>query len=238
MGVRENKPVESKTEDATPARRRTRIKPEERYREFVRKAVALFAEVGFGAGTRELAQRLGVTQPLLYRYFPSKDDLIAAVYREIYENRWKPEWRVMLEDDAVPIRDRMIAFYEDYTATIFMPEWLRIYLFAGLRGVDINKRYMATLEREILIPIARATRRSFDVPDHVPLHAEETELFWHLHSGIFYYGIREIVYMMEMPVDRGTMIRNSVDIFLKGAEQILPRMSYENTCSSGASTEG
>jgi hypothetical protein len=35
-------------------------------------------------GTRDLARRLGVTQPLLYRYFPSKDDLIKEVYRTVY----------------------------------------------------------------------------------------------------------------------------------------------------------
>ena len=101
------------TEGKAPAPRRTRNKPEERHKEFVRKAVELFAEVGFEAGTRELAQRLGVTQPLLYRYFPSKDDLIAAVYQEIYVNRWKPQWREGLLDESRPIRERIVAFYED-----------------------------------------------------------------------------------------------------------------------------
>lgn len=204
-----------------PAPRRTRNKPEERHREFVGKAIELFAEVGFEAGTRELAQRLGVTQPLLYRYFPSKDDLIAAVYREIYVTRWKPEWRTGLIDESRPLRQRIIDFYEDYTATIFTPEWLRIYLFAGLRGVDFNRRYTATLEAEIIRPIALATRKSFGIPGSEPPGPEEMELFWTLQGSIFYYGVRQIVYGFEMPVDRSTMIRNAVDTFLAGVAPVL-----------------
>ncbi|HEY9214156.1 MAG TPA: TetR/AcrR family transcriptional regulator [Ancylobacter sp.] len=215
--------------DTPVKQRRSRIKPEERHREFVRKAVSLFSEVGFEAGTRELAQRLGVTQPLLYRYFPSKDDLIAAVYREIYVNRWKPEWREGLLDEAVPIRDRILSFYDDYTRTIFTPEWLRIYLFAGLRGVDINRLYTATVETEILKPIALATRKAFGRPDTDPLQPEEVELFWTLQGGIFYYGVRKIVYRLEMQVDRETMLRNAVDTFLDGVASVLERIARDTT---------
>lgn len=207
------------------APRRSRNKPEERHKEFVRKAIELFSEVGFEAGTRELAQRLGVTQPLLYRYFPSKDDLIAAVYREIYVTRWKPEWREGLVDESRPIRERIIAFYEDYTSTIFTPEWIRIYIFAGLRGVDINRRYAATVEAEILRPITLATRQSFGIGGNRPPTAEEVELFWTLQGGIFYYGVREIVYQFEMSVDRPTMIRNAVDTFLAGVGPVLERLA-------------
>ncbi|HEY0912661.1 MAG TPA: helix-turn-helix domain-containing protein, partial [Bradyrhizobium sp.] len=53
-----------------------RLSPDDRRKEFVAKATEFFSEEGFGGGTRDLARRLGVTQPLLYRYFPSKDDLI------------------------------------------------------------------------------------------------------------------------------------------------------------------
>jgi len=63
----------------SPRRARTkqkRLAPDDRRREFVAKATEFFSEEGFGGGTRALAHRLGVTQPLLYRYFPSKDDLI------------------------------------------------------------------------------------------------------------------------------------------------------------------
>jgi len=55
------------------------------YREEVRKkivdaAYSLFVEKGFhGTTMGEIAQRLGVTKPALYQYFPGKEDLYAAV---------------------------------------------------------------------------------------------------------------------------------------------------------------
>ena len=51
---------------------RRRLPPAEREREIVRGAISFFAQVGFEGGTRELAERLGVTQPLLYRVFPEQ----------------------------------------------------------------------------------------------------------------------------------------------------------------------
>lgn len=47
-------------------------------------AIACFAEHGFGVRTRELTKRIGVSQPLLYRYFPSKDAVIEAVIEAVF----------------------------------------------------------------------------------------------------------------------------------------------------------
>src|SRR6185437_10919962 len=75
----------SKKAPAKRARaKQRRLSPDDRRKEFVAKAAEFFSEEGFAGGTRDLARRLGVTQPLLYRYFPSKDDLIKEVYRTVY----------------------------------------------------------------------------------------------------------------------------------------------------------
>ena len=59
---------------------KTRMRGEERYAAIVRSAIRLFAEKGFrGATTRELASALGVTEPVLYRHFPTKRDLYNAI---------------------------------------------------------------------------------------------------------------------------------------------------------------
>jgi AcrR family transcriptional regulator len=55
--------------------KRKRLPSAERREEFIQQAIDFFAEEGFESSTRGLALKLGVTQPLLYRYFPSKDDL-------------------------------------------------------------------------------------------------------------------------------------------------------------------
>ena len=51
-------------------------------------AIAFFAKHGFDASTRELARDIGVTQPLLYRYFPTKSSLVDRVYDEVFVRRW------------------------------------------------------------------------------------------------------------------------------------------------------
>jgi AcrR family transcriptional regulator len=58
-----------------------RLSSDDRRAEIVSKVTEFFSEERFGGGMRELARRLGVTQPLLCRYFSSKDDLIKEVYR-------------------------------------------------------------------------------------------------------------------------------------------------------------
>jgi AcrR family transcriptional regulator len=223
------RPGPKSAKDKTPSaeRRRLRVKPEERYKEFVSKAIELFSEVGFDAGTRELAQRLNVTQPLLYRYFPSKEKLIEAVYEEIYLARWKPAWTAVLFDQSRPLPDRLQSFYEDYTDTVFTPEWLRIYMFAGLRGVNINARYVVNVEQSILEPIALEARRHLGLSTDKAVTPQEIELFWTLHGGVFYYGVRKVVYGFECRIDKSQMIRNAIAAFLEGARSVLPTLEVQ-----------
>src|SRR5271155_643277 len=103
-----------------------RLSPDDRRKEFVAKATEFFAEEGFGGGTRDLARRLGVTQPLLYRYFPSKDDLIKEVYRTVFLDPFDAGWDDLLTDRSRPLRERLQEFYGAYTEVIFTRKWLRI----------------------------------------------------------------------------------------------------------------
>src|ERR1700710_2341335 len=85
------KPAEAQSKKAY-----RRLAPADRRRQIIEAAVSYFSEVGFDGATRALAERLGVTQPLIYRYFPSKDELIRAVYEEVYTGRWRDEWLELL----------------------------------------------------------------------------------------------------------------------------------------------
>ena len=143
----------AKKAKSKPARgKQKRLSPDDRRREFVAKATEFFSEEGFGGGTRDLARRLGVTQPLLYRYFPSKDDLIKEVYRTVYLEPLDTGWEKLLADRSRPIRDRLQEFYNAYTNVIFTRKWLRIYLYSGLKGLDINRWYVGVVQDKILTP--------------------------------------------------------------------------------------
>lgn len=205
--------------DPTDTQRRKRLSSQERREEFIAKAIEFFAENGFESSTRELASRLGVTQPLLYRYFPSKDDLIAEVYETVYVNRWRPDWEEMLVDRRLPMRERLTRFYLAYTDVVFQRDWMRIFFFAGLKGVDINPRYLARVRSRILVPIVRECRHEAGLSDISPSDAE-VEYAWVMHGGIYYYGIRSVVYGHPTKVGREFAIRSSIDAFLSQLPQV------------------
>ena len=209
---------------ASPKRARVkqkRLSPDDRRREFVAKATEFFSEEGFGGGTRDLARRLGVTQPLLYRYFPSKDDLIKEVYRAVYLEPFDAGWEKLLTDRTRPLRERLQEFYQAYTDVIFTRKWLRIYFYAGLKGLDINRWYIGVVEDKILSPIVRECRHEAGLPEQGKPTAPEIEMAWVLQSGIFYYGVRK--YIFESPVleDKRQVISNALEVFLAGFERIF-----------------
>ncbi len=86
------------TDNRSTGARRQRLSREERRNQILDRAVAFFSVHGFDASTRQLARSAGVTQPLLYNYFPSKEALIRAVYERVYLNRWNPDWDAVLAD--------------------------------------------------------------------------------------------------------------------------------------------
>jgi AcrR family transcriptional regulator len=212
-----------------PATRRSkRLTPEQRARDFVDQAAKYFAEVGFDGGTRELARRLGVTQPLLYRYFPSKDDLIREVYRTVFLDRWRPDWEDLLADRSIPLRTRLEQFYNEYTDRIFTREWIRIYLFSGLRGVEINKWYNELVENKVLRRICAELRHDnglAGVADDVT--TPEMELAWSLHGGIIYFGIRKHIYGADVAEDKHGVIANALDGFFGQAPNVFDALARQ-----------
>ncbi|MGY6633971.1 MAG: TetR/AcrR family transcriptional regulator [Alkalilacustris sp.] len=199
---------------AAPARvrrgpARKRLSPEERRAQILRGAVGFFSEVGLGGTTRELAQRLGVTQSLIFNYYPTKGDLLEAVYREVYLERLSPEWPLLIRDRTLPLRTRMVRFYHAYTEAIFTYEWMRIFMFSGLAGEALNRRYLQHLTELILAPMLDEIRAEAEGPD-LPV----MEDLWALHGGIIYIGIRRFVYQVPTPEDATAAVERSIDVFL------------------------
>jgi AcrR family transcriptional regulator len=208
--------------------KKKRLSPDDRRREFVAKATEFFSEEGFGGGTRDLARRLGVTQPLLYRYFPSKDDLIREVYRTVYLEPLDPGWEKLLTDRSRPIRDRLQEFYNAYTDVIFTRKWLRIYLYSGLKGLDINRWYVGVVRDKILTRIISECRHEAGLPAQGKPTASELEMAWVFHSGIFYYGVRKYIYEAPVLEDKERMISDALEIFLAGYGRVFATPAAPN----------
>lgn len=191
---------------------------EEREELIVKEAVCFFAEFGFEGKTRDLAARLGITQPLLYRYFPSKDHLIERVYQEVYVRRWNSKWEDLITDRSLSLEERLCRFYKEYARAVYDYVWVRIFLYSGLKGVDINDRYLAIIRQKVLCPIATELRHAHDLPDPAtkPISDHEIELMWGLHGTFFYRAIRHFAYNMPLTDDLDTAIERDVRVFLSG----------------------
>jgi AcrR family transcriptional regulator len=201
-----------------------RLSSAARSQQIVAEAVRFFAELGFGGDTRELARRLGVTQSLIYKHFPSKDSLIDRVYQEVYLGRWDPFWESVITDRSAPMADRLNSLYIAYAKAALTRDWVRIFMFSGLRGEGINKKYLDVLRQKILEPLAAELRVHFGLPtvDAVPLQEAEVELVWSLNARIFYFGQRQWIFNVPLEGDLDDMIRLTVDHFLAGAAVVLP----------------
>jgi AcrR family transcriptional regulator len=228
---------------ATTPRRRTpaapvkkpRLRAEERQQQILHGAIRYFSEKGFAGHTRELSQRLGITQPLLYRYFKSKQDLIDKVYLHVFMGRWQPQWVPLLQDRAVPLADRLVRFYREYARATYQPEWIRIYMFAGLESSALNRRYLQLLKKELLVPCCLELRDHCGVRDDAPVSEQEIEFYWTLHDGLFYTAIRETIYQSPMEVPFDDKVRYAVDNFLAGARTVYPRLIEEQRVAARAS---
>ena len=209
-----------------PSSKTKRLTGAERERSIVEEAVRFFADVGFDGDTRQLARRLGVTQSLMYKYFPNKAALIDRVYEEVYLGRWNPFWEAVIRDRRLPLEERLTQLYGEYAKAALTRDWVRIFMFSGLRGEDINRRYLDVLRTRILGPIAEELRHELCLPpiDVLPLGKAEIELVWGINARIFYFGQRRWIFDVPLEAPLDDMIALTVRHFMAGARAVLPEM--------------
>jgi AcrR family transcriptional regulator len=205
-----------------------RLDPVVRRKQILDAAISYFAEAGFSVQTRELARRIGVSQPLLYRYFPSKNDLINAVFDVVFMRQWNENWIAELHDHSTPLNERLLHFYAQYATATYRPDWIRIYMYAGLGGLDLNKKYLSLVRDRLLTAMCQEFRHEFvteaqrlETPEVTP---REIELAWTLHGSMFYWAVRQNIFSVKTPIAFEQRARDAIDVFLAGARSTYPRM--------------
>jgi len=102
-------------------------------------AMRLFAQKGFrGTKTREIARRLGISEALMFKYFPSKE----ALYRAIIQKRTDGSEEMLFPKEAIQAKDdrqvfRSIASYLIRKNTQD-PTFLRLLLYSALERHDLS----------------------------------------------------------------------------------------------------
>jgi len=202
--------------------RRRNMRGADRELAILDEAIRFFAERGFEGQTRELAKRMGITHSAIYRHFPSKEALIERVYERVYLSRWQASWAPLIADRSRPLEDRLTQFYLEYVQRVFDHDWVRIFVFSGLRAFDITGRYLDIVRREVIEPACTELRKELGLPgiSETPLSERETEMFWGLHGRIFYIAIRRFVYQTPTPADLDDIVSDAVRGYFIGAREI------------------
>jgi len=215
-------------ESGTPVRSGRRWPAAERAAWLVEEAGRLFAERGWSATTRTLARRLGVTQALLYKYFPSKQALIEAVFAARAERRRGAIQLELLADGNLALEDRLARFYDAYLKRLDARE-VRLFVRGALDGYQVARRYSAPLTELVLAPMVAELRAAVDIPDlNVrPMLRGERELAMMLHGSLMFLTIRKYVYDMPMPESLDDLVALQVRSFLPGALAELRRLHEE-----------
>ena len=205
--------------------------PDLRRQQILDAAIDYFAEAGFAVQTRELGRRIGISQPLLYRYFPSKAALIEAVLDAVFLKQQRDNWLDELTDRKTELKDRLIRFYGRYVQGTYDQQWLRIYFFAALANFDFNGRYVkGVVQDQILTTVCIEMRHSLLQPEQrsaLPptIHPREIELAWMLQSSLFYGMVRKHILNAEAAIPESTRLQDAVDLFFHGAAALYPTLA-------------
>ena len=196
----------------------TYLAREERRAQILYGAVQYFAEEGFSGQTRELSRRLGITQPLIYRYFPSKQHLLDAIFEELFVNRWDPAWKALMTDASIALDVRISRFYREFDRKILSREWVRMFVFSGLSGLPYNQFVFRRLLKDVFRPLCVELRRRHGYPPTAPgrITRQEIEMVWELHGVVFYHRMREHVYGLKVKTRHEELITNLL-FYLEGA---------------------
>jgi len=111
-----------------------------RREQILKGAMRIFAQKGFrGTTTREIARRLGISEALMFKYFPSKE----ALYRAIIQKRTDGSEEMFFPKEAIQAKDdrqvfRSIASYLIQKNTED-PTFMRLVLYSALERHDLSK---------------------------------------------------------------------------------------------------
>ena len=189
-------------------------------------AITYYAEYGFDGRTRGFAEFLGISQSLIFRYFPTTDALIDSVYEVVYLNRWDANWEVTIKNRAIPLGERLTKFYIDYHRRIDQYDSIRIAMFSALRGDSVSRRYFERLMERIIDPIIVEIRDTLGMPtvDEKPILTDEVQLVFGLHGTAAYSIIRRHVFGLPTSENMDFMVKIHVDAFMSSLKESVDRI--------------
>jgi len=105
-------------------------------------AMELFAQKGFrGTTTRGIAQHLGISEALMFKYFPTKE----ALYRAIIQKRTDGSEEMLFPKEAIQAKNDRQVFHSIASYLIQKntadPTFMRLILYSALERHDLSRMF-------------------------------------------------------------------------------------------------
>ena len=120
-----------------------RFSAEDRRNQILQVATELFAGRGFeGTTTREIARRAKVNEAIIFRHFPTKDDLYWAVIEAKCQSSAKKEFLLEILEAGEPVRDTFVKLAETILRRREKDQTLaRLLLYSALENHRLSQRF-------------------------------------------------------------------------------------------------
>jgi AcrR family transcriptional regulator len=180
-------------------------------------AMQLFAKNGFrGTTTREIAQRLGISEALMFKYFPSKE----ALYWAIIQKRTDGSEEMLFPKEAIQAKDDRQVFQAIASYLIRKnredPTFMRLLLYSALERHDLSNIFFENHAAERTRLLSRYIRQRIkekafkNVPPMVAARA--------FIGMVIHYVLAEEIYGMKSlsRFSQKKVVDTLVDAFLNG----------------------
>src|SRR5579859_3941748 len=141
-----------------------RLSAPKRRKQLIEVAIGLFAQQGYrGTTTRQIADRAGVTEAIIYRHFPTKEDLYWAVLEE--QCRARQEMRKSEAPDDKNLSDEQI--FSTVAEGILRrniqdPTLTRLLFFSALESHGLAARFYKTFTAPYFDEMAARIRQRIE----------------------------------------------------------------------------
>lgn len=184
----------------------------------MRAAVDLFAQNGFrGTTTRELANAVGVSEPVLYQHFATKKDLYSAIV-DVMVVEVTQTFMGAIED--VPKDASAEEFFTKHGENIMRwylddPRYIRLLMFSALEGHELAQIWYEKATSHFLEFMTGSVKRRMETGEFREFHPFlGMEAFLGM---VAHLGMMLAIHRCEFEcMSRDEIVKTFVDIYLNG----------------------
>jgi AcrR family transcriptional regulator len=174
-----------------------RLKSDDRRSQILAAALDVFAELGFhGARTRDLAEKAGVSEALLFRHFATKEDLVRAILESVgFEERIG-----MMEEHftKLPPREGLCRIAEySLTALRDDPRVFRVIFFGVLEVPALAGEFYRKFLSRLLALETRLFERAFAERGARRAAQDAAVAARSFHGSLFFYQMTGAIVRIE-----------------------------------------